>query len=664
MRFMKKPLLIIIMFLGSITVIAKDNFRLTDGKGSLRTVNSEISTRKTISYPFQTERVSIGGLAVTGNVIKYSNDYLIRIILIDKDRHEHLIMESYNAINDKQEFSFDSYCEETAFLDAVSPDSIKVCVWNAMVSINRIHYRNVPAKTSDTSAFKKKYDSIRREQLSQIVNSINKYNLANKKLWRAGITTLSNKKYEDKKRILGFPDEASTGGIEYYAGGIFEIEDEECTNNASYPRSSTFVDGFDWRSRHGKYWITPNKHQGNSGYCYFFTCVACAEALTNLYYNKLLNVSLSEQELACCSGISDPYHGVPYSIPSMNIPLNYLVTNGVCDDVAYPFEDDSTATCNSSGVTPNELIKIGGYKRISHTYEDSLKKALIEHGPLVSGVRYWGYNTDSTKWHVNHAMLIVGYGKLHAGDTVYHWIESDGFKNGRYVVPSDDPRIGRTYWIYKNSYGLDLDSARLGYMYIMHDNYNRSVNYTYYSKPPITSMNHSDNEIVCEDADGDGYYFWGIGTKPSWCPVWIPETKDGDDSNQTKGKLYLESPHVIGDLETLNPDGNPTLQITGNTTYNTRQSKYSHIRINSNATLTIQNILNLFGRVTITIESGGELVIDGGVVTNADISFLTGGKLTIKNGGKLVMRTNTDFEAPIGALVEIEDGEICRSNDF
>ena len=68
--------------------------------------------------------------------------------------------------------------------------------------------------------------------------------------------------------------------------------------------------------------------------------------------------------------------------------------------------------------------------------------------------------------------------------------------------------------------------------------------------------------------------------------------------------------------------------------------------------------------MTITIESGGELVVDGGIITNANISFSTGGKLKIKNGGKLVMRTNTDFEAPIGALVEIENGEICRSDEF
>ena len=98
--------------------------------------------------------------------------------------------------------------------------------------------------------------------------------------------------------------------------------------------------------------------------------------------------------------------------------------------------------------------------------------------------------------------------------------------------------------------------------------------------------------------------------------------------------------------------------------FNTRKSVYTHIRINSNASLRVQDILNLFGRVTISIESGGELIIDGGVITNADIDLSTGGKLTIENGGKLVMRTGTDFESPIGALVDIKYGAICKSNDF
>lgn len=124
----------------------------------------------------------------------------------------------------------------------------------------------------------------------------------------------------------------------------------------------------------------------------------------------------------------------------------------------------------------------------------------------------------------------------------------------------------------------------------------------------------------------------------------------------------LQSPK--GDTEILYPSGNPVLTITGDITYTSRQSNYSHIVIVPGAKLTINNILNMFGRVTIYISSGGQLAINGGVVTNAEISMSSGSLLTINNGGKIVMRTNTNFQVPIGAIVNILNGEIISSNDF
>ena len=38
--------------------------------------------------------------------------------------------------------------------------------------------------------------------------------------------------------------------------------------------------------------------------------------------------------------------------------------------------------------------------------------------------------------------------------------------------------------------------------------------------------------------------------------------------------------------------------------------------------------------------------------------------MILKNGGKIVMRTNTDFEAPVGAILDITHGEIIGSNNF
>lgn len=119
-----------------------------------------------------------------------------------------------------------------------------------------------------------------------------------------------------------------------------------------------------------------------------------------------------------------------------------------------------------------------------------------------------------------------------------------------------------------------------------------------------------------------------------------------------------------GYLEELNPVNTPVYVVNGNETFNERQAIKSNIYIPSNAKLTVKNVLNLLGNTTISIDNGGELIIDGGVITNANLSFTTGGKLEIKCGGKLVMRTNVTFNAPLGALVEINNGEIIKSCDF
>jgi ketosteroid isomerase-like protein len=58
------------------------------------------------------------------------------------------------------------------------------------------------------------------------------------------------------------------------------------------------------------------------------------------------------------------------------------------------------------------------------------------------------------------------------------------------------------------------------------------------------------------------------------------------------------------------------------------------------------------------------LIVDGGVVTNADISMSSGGKITLKNGGNIVVQTGKDFNVPTNALLDMTNGKILRSNDF
>lgn len=500
--------LLLIALMSSVLVKADDSFILSQEKGEYKTLPFQIVTTKdsTILFPSEKIKKRISGISLDGSFTRTDKHYFVRILLKDVEGHEFLIMESYREINDDWSKTFTNYCEETKILNNIIPDSIKIFLRGASLQLTKIHYIESIASGSPLNSKSHVFNSeeVRLAQVESIVKRINEYNALHKKIWRAGVTKLSTKSFEEKMRILGLNHAEYTGGVEYYADGIFEIGDiEDAINNKSRETQSlSFVNSFDWRDQHGKYWVTSVKNQGDSGYCSAFAAVSATEAIGRLYYNQLIDFNLSEQEAACCNGTSDPWSGMLVSAP-----LIYIRDHGVCDEVAYPFVNEQAAdTCRSSEITPNELISIGGFSYVPSS-EENIKEALIKHGPLVSAISYWGWTNEPDTFKVNHAMAIVGFGQLQVGDTIYHWIEPDGFANGNYTVQEGDPHIGMTYLIYKNSEVYDV--ARGGYRYYIHYNYQNSVFSTYYIHPQITSMNYTDDNIICEDSDGDGYYFWG-----------------------------------------------------------------------------------------------------------------------------------------------------------
>lgn len=572
----------------------------------------------------------ISGLSITGHTVLYNdNDSYIRVTLVDDNNYEFLVYENYPMLSDELTTFFSNITLETVSLDNITPKYLKISILNSSLTLESLNYTNA-------SLIKKKYTKdlvdIKKAQTQYIVDKLNANLKRHNMTWRAGITSMSNKSYSEKKGMFSgkVPE---LYGFEHYVGGIFVLptnEEQTCRTKRD-GKSNQYVTEWDWRNRHGQNWMTPVQLQIDST-CWAFSAVGALEAYINLYYNRHLDYDLSEQELRSCSITSNDGSGNYFN------GLEYVRRNGLVLENCFPYVGHYV-DCSNKCASPTEIIHIQSRKRI--TYDENTIKEKLFIAPVLFTIVPWA-----------HQVVIAGYKTVKNGDVIYN-----GNSNSMVPITIDSIThanlIDKTAWLIKNSWGTTWGDSGYGYVVAT------PAEHSCYISGKITSMVYSDADIICEDADGDGYYFWGIGDKPSYCPSWVPDSPDGNDANASEGAL-----NEYGILERLNPDTIPPLIINSDVEYVTRQSLYTHIRITQNGTLRVKNTLNLFGHATITIDNGGKLIIDGGTITNAYIVMNAGSQLKFINDGLLVCRSNTNFYAPSGALVEMNHGKICNSLDF
>jgi len=268
--------------------------------------------------------------------------------------------------------------------------------------------------------------------------------------------------------------------------------------------------------------------------------------------------------------------------------------------------------------------------------EDNIKQALIQNGPLSSGISGW-----------SHAMSLVGYNTVKVGSYLSSHLNPD-HTIAEINVPENSPLIGKTYWIFKQSWGSWVGGTP--YVYVILDDLSQLI-HNYSITTPITSNLLTSNDIRCVDLDGDGYYNWGIGPKPSTCTS-CPNEEDCDDS-----KAYL-GPYDSQYGCTLLCDNftysSIPLELQQNEILTNVNSYNCDIIIDPSYTLTIKGTVNMVQGSKIIVKQGAKLIIDGGKISSACSGMWKGievwgtenksqlstdlqyqGQLEIKNGGTI-----------------------------
>ena len=580
----------------------------------------------------------IKALYVSGHISLFDdlNSYL-RIVLQDCNDMEYLVYETYSLISESKESDFINTALETKFLEGVRPKCLKIKAFNSRLRLDGLTF--VEGRV-DTWKKRQQLESEYRRQVSSVVDILNNQLRTRNSPWRAGVTDVSLMTYEEKKLLFG-GDVPMLAGLEHYKTGVFLIPDFEVRDsiqekNTSDQRSAIdMVKEWDWRNRHGKNWLTPAKWQGNCGACWAFATIGFLETYINLYYNRLLNYDLSEQELVtCCSGSNGCKGG--YSFWGFYYARDF----GVVMDTCFVYSNPSHRDCSEKCSNPNEVISLNELSCRKRTTEEDIKSFLFQ-SPVTAVVEM-----DTTQ----HEMLLVGYRYLEMGDTIVFTLEN--FLPDIHVI-NDSTLAGKTAWLFKNSGGESWGENGFGFFTL-----NCPLISVISVDAKVSSLLYDDNYILATDEDGDGYYFWGVGRKPSTLPAWILPYPDGDDSNENYGPIISST----GELTHLDPVQADTIEITTNTLWNSPHYYCQNVLVKNGGTLEITDEIGFHKDCVVEVMQGGNLILNGGSIYNATVIVRAGGEGHLENDGKIIGRSENTLVMEQGAVFEMVSGEIKQYN--
>ncbi|MBU1075219.1 hypothetical protein KJ705_04015 [Patescibacteria group bacterium] len=518
----------------------KQQSNIYDGDRSFILKSNGKTSKAKIGKTFENNEIvpldipSIYGISISGQVRLNEVDSYVRVILSDQNNDDRLV--AGIEYPDVGNILFSNSCEETCAVEKSVNPSLKVELYNAQLFLDDIEiipYEANLSKEIKTIGYNNFSIELKQKQISSTINAINLKNRETGQYWIAGETELATLTFSKKRDLTGNLEGInntlpSLKGIEYYIGGYIDLRSEVERNQFGGGTSISSTSdpfSFDWRNRHGTNWLTDVKTQ-NCGSCWAYSGVGAIESYTNLYFNQNINPNLSEQQVLACA-IGGCGGG---TIPSA---LNYATQTGIADEDCYPSIQGEEGSCEDlCSDWESRVWKIEDYSTkkpsSNETFDLIIKDEIVEKGPIAMRFSSWA-----------HGLVLSGFGDIAPG---CYFDESDSMGHCGLTIPEDDPLVGKSYWIIKNSWGDGWGENGYGNFVISELDTHR-----YYSILGEITIPSSGQqyEIECNDSDEDGYCWWGLSeTKPDNCPTTcidneIRDCNDNDNALQACSEEYV-----------------------------------------------------------------------------------------------------------------------------
>lgn len=314
------------------------------------------------------------------------------------------------------------------------------------------------------------------------IRTLNQKIKESKGQWVAGRTSVSDLSWAEKRAMM---DSSLLAHPEVQ----FEIPDQPF-------RSLARPASLDWRTKDGKTWFNPIRHQGSCGSCLAFAAAATLEAQYKITQNK--TYKLSPQFMFSCGG------GVCKRGWYPDQAAKFLLNTGVPDESCFPYMSGggSDISCSKACTDATKRsVKTSSYSRPTSSARslDTIREAL-QRGPLVTTMaayndfmNYRGgiYKRVSNSLVGGHAIVLVGYNDKDRYLIIRNsWGTSWGERGYGRISYDDTSGIGASTWKYEvpkaKVFDLPLLNARLDEAIDLGNTTDREPASTLQAEPTLT----------------------------------------------------------------------------------------------------------------------------------------------------------------------------------